>query len=327
MISSKAADMHQPPQIDISIVLCTFDRPASLARCLHALQQQQTPRTFEIIVVDNHPASNLTTPLIATFPSVRWEQEALPGLSRARNRGIAAARGTVLVTTDDDVIPPPGWLDRLTQPLFAEDGPAATTGNCLPLKLETQAERLFEAYGCLRKGDQPACFDATWMQQWHIGFPHLWQIGATANAAFRTSVLRDPRVRTLTGPFEEQLGAGSPAGACEDLYCFYRILQAGYRICYLPGAVLLHAHREQMPDLTRQMCAYCRGETAFLTLILRRHRDPRALAQALLWIPYWRLRLFTGELLRRLRGTRKFSLQLFWKEILAYFGGPGKISG
>jgi hypothetical protein len=42
----------------------------------------------------------------------------------------------------------------------------------------------------------------------------------------------------------------------------------------------------------------------------------------LLWIPYWRLGLLNQELARRLRGTRLFSLRVFWQESLAYLAGP-----
>jgi glycosyltransferase involved in cell wall biosynthesis len=286
------------------VVISTYDRSAPLVRCLQTLLQQQTSHSVEIIVVDNHPQSGLTLPLIPQFPAVRWLQEPVAGLSRARNFGILAARGSVIVTTDDDVLLPPDWLDNLTAPLFLGDlGLAATTGNCLPLKVETEAETIFEAYGGLRHGERPASFDALWMAHWHITFPQLWRIGTTANAAFLAAALHDHRV----GLFETRLGVGSPAGAWEDIYCFYRILRAGYRIQYLPNAVLHHAHRERMADLTRQLCAYRRGETAFLTMMLLRHNDMRALGQTFLWIPYWRLRLLLEELGR---------------ESLAYLGGP-----
>jgi len=312
----------QPPEI--SIVISTFDRPLALERCIDALLLQQTTHSFEIIVVDNHPASGLTEPLLSRYPTVRWLQEPIAGLSRARNRGISAARGLVLVTTDDDVIAPPTWLQTLTTPLFeALNDPsnnlAATTGNCLPVKVETPAEALFEAYGGLRHGDTSATFDAAWISRWRVGFPQLWRIGTTANAAFLASALR------TIGPFDTRLGAGTPAGAWEDLYSFYLLLRAGHRIAYLPEAAVLHAHREQMPDLVRQLCAYRRGETAFLTLVLTHHRDYRALGQALLWIPQWRLRLFLGELARRLTGRRRYSLRVLWLETLAYFSGPAAL--
>jgi glycosyltransferase involved in cell wall biosynthesis len=331
--------MYRPSEHDeppaISIVLPTFDRPDALTLCLDALLLQQTLHHFEVLIIDNHPQSGLTAPLTARYadiryPNIRWLQEPIAGLSQARNHGVAAARGRIIVTTDDDVILPPDWLDRLTAPLFAAEADpahplAAVTGNCLPLKVETEAEALFEAYGGLQHGSLPATFDAAWMAQWRVGFPHLWRIGTTANAAFLASALRDPRIQTSAGPFETLLGAGSPAGAYEDLYCFYLLLRAGYRIQYLPEAAVRHAHRDTLPALIRQLCAYRRGETAFLALILERHGDLRTLGQALLWIPQWRARLFLGELLRRLTDRHRFSFRVFWLETLAYFQGPSAL--
>jgi len=128
--------------VEISVIVPTYDRPAALVRCLGSLILQRSARAFEIIVVDNHPQSGLTSAVAAQFPGVRWLQEPTPGVSHARNHGIAAAAGVVIVTTDDDVIAPPEWMERLSAPLFENHhGLMATTGNCLPLKLETEARR------------------------------------------------------------------------------------------------------------------------------------------------------------------------------------------
>lgn len=304
---------------DISVIVATFDRPRALARCLNSLLNQKLTRSFEIIVVDNHPQSHLTTAVAERFPTVRWLQEPVAGLSMARNTGIKSALGAVLVTTDDDVIAPPDWLERLTTPLFeGENRPAATTGNCLPWKVETEAEALFEAYGGLRHGEKSVEFDTQWVKRRRLWFPQVWRIGSAANAAFRASLFHHPAV----GLFETRLGTGTPAGAWEDLYLFYQILNAGYRIRYLPEAQLEHAHREDLAALNRQLCAYRRGETAFLTLVLIRHRDLRALGQALFWIPQWRFALLVRELGRRLSGRRRFLFRLIFAETLAYLAGP-----
>lgn len=314
-----ASEPNEAPEI--TVVVPTFDRPEALDRCIAALLRQQTPRIFEIVVVDNHPQSGLTAPLPARYPSVRFVQEPNPGLSNARNAGVQAARALIIVTTDDDVLPPPQWLQTLTAPLFdAHRDPAsklaATTGDCLAMKRETSAEILFEAYGGLRHGDTPATFDALWMSQWHVGFPHLWRIGTTANVAFLASALQN------IGPFETLLGAGTPSGAWEDIDCFYRLLRAGFSIAYVPDAAVRHAHREQLDALTRQLCAYRRGETAFLCLVLLRHRDLRALGQIFLWIPFWRLRVLLREVGLRVRGRHCFPFRLLWVENLAYLAGP-----
>lgn len=310
------------PAPSVSVIVCTYDRPTALARCLDALLAQRTSFGFEVVVVDNHPQSGTTTALAGEYasqPVIRWFEEPMPGLSPARNKGIAAARGEIVAYADDDVLPPPEWLETLTAPLL--HGAAeivATTGNCLALKQTTPAEKLFEAYGGFRRGDQGRIFDAAWMRRWRICFPQVWRVGGSGNVAFRRRIFNDPEV----GQFEPRLGPGSPAGAWEDIYCFYRILRAGHQIQYLPEAQLLHAHREDMQGLTRQLTGYRRGETAFLLLVLTRHGDLRALGQMFLWIPRWRAALFIQELLRRAQGRREFSLRLLWAECLAYLSGP-----
>ncbi len=304
-------------------MVATYDRPDGLARCLESLASQRVQRGLEIIVVDNHPRSGSVAPVRARFPGVRWLSEERPGLSHARNTGIEAAHGEIVVTTDDDVIAPPDWIEMLTAPLYARETErvAAATGNCLALKIETPAEVMFEEYGGLRHGPEETAFDRMWLARPSICFPQLWRIGTTANAAF--SRLRVSRSRG--GLFDESLGAGSPAGAWEDLYCFYLMLRAGYRIVYVPEAEVRHAHREDEAGLMRQLCGYRRGETAFLTLALIRHRDWRAIGQMLFWIPQWRLRVFCSEVLLRLRGRRKFPFALLWAELRAYLAGPSAL--
>lgn len=155
--------MRDSGPVEISVVIATYDRPASLELCLRSLRAQRVGRGLETIVVDNHPQSGLTEAMMDRFPEIRWLREPVAGLSRARNRGIQAARGEVIVTTDDDVMAKEDWLERLTAPLFEpEAGLVATTGNCLPWKVETEAEAIFEAYGGLRHGED-----------WEIGRAHV----------------------------------------------------------------------------------------------------------------------------------------------------------
>ena len=104
-----------------SVVIPTSRQPAWLLKCLDALGRQTLPRhQFEIIVVDdaNTPetaaAVDLFTRQIARSGGpleVRYlAQPAEAGFAAARNRGWRAARGTVVVFTDDDCLPQPNWL-------------------------------------------------------------------------------------------------------------------------------------------------------------------------------------------------------------------------
>jgi O-antigen biosynthesis protein len=307
-------------RLDISILLPTCKRTQLIERCLDALLRQRTTQTFEVVVIDNAPGGNSARDWRKLAPNVRLVNEPRRGLSYARNAGIKAALGKVLVFTDDDTVASCDWLENLVSPLFLRREVAAVTGQTLPLKLQTEAERLFEAYGGLGRGDTPAEFDLHWLNSNRSRLP-LWQMGTTANAAFRADIFSDPAV----GLLEERLGAGGPAGAWEDLYLFYRILRAGHVIVYQPSAKIFHAHRESLPELCKQLQAYRRGEIAFCLLAIRRERESRALSHLLLWIPYWRAAQLLGELLRRARGESRFQLSMMIREWGAYLSGPAAL--
>ncbi|MGH2626554.1 MAG: glycosyltransferase family 2 protein, partial [Anaerolineales bacterium] len=81
------ADRPRPPlpaRLPVSIIVATYDRPAYLRTCLEGLQAQETPRRVEILVVDNHPASGQTPPVVAEFSGIRLVREERTGLSYAR---------------------------------------------------------------------------------------------------------------------------------------------------------------------------------------------------------------------------------------------------
>jgi hypothetical protein len=101
--------------IETSIVIPSYRRPTLLARALNrCLAQQGGDSPFEIVVVDNDPAGS-AAPVVAAIAKsaavpVRYAHEPRPGISHARNTGVAAAAGRYLVFLDDDEEPVPEWL-------------------------------------------------------------------------------------------------------------------------------------------------------------------------------------------------------------------------
>jgi O-antigen biosynthesis protein len=89
-----------PPNISVSVVVATLDRPADLRSCIRCLVAQVSHRTVEIIVVDNNPSSGLTPPVVAEFPGVRLVDEPRRGLAYARNRGFVMSHGSISATND-----------------------------------------------------------------------------------------------------------------------------------------------------------------------------------------------------------------------------------
>lgn len=299
--------------VPVSIVVATLDRPRDLEICLQALASQVTPRRVELVVVDNNPSSGLTPPVVSKFPSVVLVTEPRRGLAYARNAGIVASRGEIIVTTDDDVIAPPEWLETLLAP-FADAHVMVTTGNVLPLELQTEAQQLFELYGGLGRGTQPLLADRHWTSRFRMQAIPTWRLGATANAAFRAQIFRHPQI----GLMEESLGPGMPAGVGEDTYLFYKVLKAGYAIFYHPAAWVWHRHRRDMPSLRKQVFNYSKGHVAYHLTTLLRDGDVRALFDLALRLPLWRCyQIFTW-----LRGSKRYPLQLILLEICGNALGP-----
>ena len=299
----------------VSVVLATCDRPEQLRRSLASLTSLVHRHELEVLVVDNHPALGDTAKVVREFPSVVLLAEPRQGLSYARNAGFLRARGDIIVCTDDDVVFAPDWLDCLLEP-FDRNDIDIVCGNVLPMALDTDAQVQFEQYGGLGKGYEAMEVDQAWFFKDWSGAVETWNLGATANTAFRAELLRDPHV----GLFDEALGPGVPSGVGEDTYFFYRALRRGYRLRYEPSAVVWHEHRRAREALDRQLFAYSKGHVAYHLHTLLQDGDFRALPQLLRLARWHASRLSPRALLGARGGT--YPLRLVLTEIAGNAIGP-----
>jgi glucosyl-dolichyl phosphate glucuronosyltransferase len=99
---------------DLTLIVATRNRPESLRRLLTQLEFPRE-RNWELVVVDNGSADDQAELLQKTAASagVRVVREPRRGKGNALNAGIEAARGELLVFSDDDIEPSPGWLEQL----------------------------------------------------------------------------------------------------------------------------------------------------------------------------------------------------------------------
>ncbi len=114
--------MSDPPHqqssagtVSLSVCICTFNRAALLERTLRQLAAVRVPGSveLEVVVVDNgstDPTPAVLQQLGGMLP-LRPVREVRLGLSHARNAAARAARGEMLLWTDDDVLVEPGWLE------------------------------------------------------------------------------------------------------------------------------------------------------------------------------------------------------------------------
>jgi glycosyltransferase involved in cell wall biosynthesis len=105
--------------VEVTVVVCTYNRAGPLREALASLHQQQAPAglRYEIVVVDN--ASTDATPAViaeATHQSpvpLRGVREPRAGVACARNRGVREAQGRWVAFFDDDQVADPHWLAEL----------------------------------------------------------------------------------------------------------------------------------------------------------------------------------------------------------------------
>ncbi len=218
---------------ELSVIVCTHDRPADLERCLEGLAAQRHPA--EVVVVDS--ASSVSCrPLVERYRS-RIAQLACiyvdePGLSLARNAGVAASAGAIVAFVDDDAVPEPEWSGHIMR-AFSRWDIGCVGGACAPAfhspRPRWLSGRLLQLAGITRFGS--VAREPRSSSEWPFG----------ANMAFRREALES------VGPFSTTLGRhGRALLSGEDSDMVARVIADGWRVWLEPAAVVDHAvHAER----------------------------------------------------------------------------------
>jgi cellulose synthase/poly-beta-1,6-N-acetylglucosamine synthase-like glycosyltransferase len=325
----------------VTVVVPTIGaRHVELGRCLDALDKLTYPHV-EVVLVDNRRAHHETDleDLVRGRARVRLVRQPFPGISAARNAGVAAAAGEIIAFTDDDVVVDPDWVTGIVERFDADPAVEMVAGLILPAELETPAQVWFENYyggfGAPR-GSQPLYFSVTRDSRGRRG--HVEAVdesgtvvqtfsvygagacGAGANMAFRREWLESH------GGFDVTLGIGTASKGGEDLAATIAVLWAGGTVAFEPAAVVFHRHRESYQELREQIRSYGTGFTAMLTSLVVSDRDhaltlARQLPRA--------VRRQASVTLSRFKGQRPesdqrgdFPAELARLELIGYATGP-----
>ncbi len=233
----------------LSIIVPTYNRPHQLAACLGALADQSYPRDrFEVIVVDDGSRSPLD-PVVDPFqPQIQLTllRQSNAGPSRARNNGGARARGDLLAFTDDDCVPEPGWLRGLAAAFrsYPKSLLGGRTIGGLPSNPYATASQLLVSY----------------VYAYYNRDPDEARFFASNNLAAPARLFRK------IGGFNTR----HTRAASEDRELCDHWRSLGYRLRYVPDAVIRHAHALTPGAFLRQHFNYGRGAVEF-----RRARSAR----------------------------------------------------
>jgi glycosyltransferase involved in cell wall biosynthesis len=255
----------------LSVIICTRDRPESVRVTLNSiLGCEYPPDRFEVIVVDNAAEGDSLVELVATEfqgeVEVRVRREPEPGLSHARNCGLADARGEIVVFADDDVLVDRNWLYLLAAPFASGPRVGASSGLTLPDVLETPTQRWIEGFGGRIRGFDRRVYDLEDPPADRPLFPFtVGDFGAGRNMAFDRQLLLD------LGGFDVALGPGALAHDGDDVEALLRVLLSGHRLVHDPKAIVWHAHPREYRELEERVWGYGVGYTACLTRAISEH--------------------------------------------------------
>jgi GT2 family glycosyltransferase len=250
------------PSASVSVVVCTRNRAQILLDCLDSLKRlKHDPLQF--IIVDNAPSDESTRELVESSasgdPRFHYVRELLPGLARARNRGLAHAAGQIIAYTDDDVRVDPLWIKGLVRGFARRPDVGCVTGMVASASLELPVEQYFDGRVGWSSRCEPGVYDAARGPIGKALHPYAaGAFGTGANFAVRANLLRE------IGEFDETLGVGTSCQGGEDFDIFVRFILAGYAIAYEPAALVWHEHRSGEDDLQRQMYGYGKSLSAYL---------------------------------------------------------------
>ena len=132
------------PECALSVVIPFYNAAATLSRCLDAIAAQHLARErFEVIAIDNNSTDG-SADIVRRYPDVVLLREESQGAYAARNRGVAASHGTVIVFTDPDCVPDRDWLAAIEQAMAIADTEIVIGGYVPPL--HSHALRLLVQY-------------------------------------------------------------------------------------------------------------------------------------------------------------------------------------
>ena len=251
-----------------TVVVATFNRAEGLKRLLEALAEQDLgPENFEVVVVDDGSTDG-TWQLLNNFRTpfaLHCLTQTNQGPAAARNAGILAASGEIIVTLDDDVEPHKDLLRRHLEAHLDAEPTAAIGRFALPPDADLapwvawEFAGLEQQYAAMERGD------------WEASPRQFY----TANSSVPRSAYLE------AGLFDPVFRRG------EDVELAYRLRDMGLRFKFLPEAVIDHRPHRTFAEWQRIALQYghydvlmwqTKGQEHMLSLIGHEFKNERPMS-------------------------------------------------
>lgn len=221
-----------------SLIMATLGRYTEPLSFLNSLTHQDYSN-FEVIVVDQNGDNKLKDGIEdlgnINYP-VRFLNVDPKGLSYARNKAIEIASGDILAFPDDDCEYLPNTLSSVY--LHFKNDPS----------LDVVKGKIVD-----RKGNDS-------LKKWSALPFALKRYKVFFTASSVTMFIKNG---SSLIKFDEQLGAGSIFGSCEDVDLIYRLLESDKKIWYFPNVQIYHPSENIQALDKRKIWNYGRGFGAY----------------------------------------------------------------
>jgi len=209
----------------VSVVVPAHNASATIEECLQALARQSLPRAeYEVIVVDD--GSSDSTRATAARYGVEVLTQDHQGPATARNLGADEAQGEIILFTDADCVPASNWIETMLAP-FRDDQIAGAKG-----VYRTHQKALVARFVQLEYEDK---YDLMRKER-YIDFID------TYSAAYRKEVFNN----------NEGFDPAFPRASGEDVEFSYRLAERGYKMVFVPQAIVYHHHVDSLRDYLKR---------------------------------------------------------------------------
>lgn len=251
----------------VSIIICTRNRASDLRQTLVALRALRVPANWQVEAVFIDNGSTDETPVLlaaASLPQIpiRIITESRPGKSISHNTAIAQTTSDILLFTDDDIRPPPDWLEQMAAPLLA--GQADITVGSVQMAPH------------LRR---------PWMTAMHLAWLVHTDIGRSSDPSdfVGANVAIARRCFDKVPLFDPNLGPGA-LGFCDDNLLASQLRSAGLRFRGVDCSVEHHFDASRLTRKSLLDRARRQGQSgAYMAYHWMHHPCPLPLTRALLW--------------------------------------------
>jgi glycosyltransferase involved in cell wall biosynthesis len=233
----------------LSVVMPAYDRPDVLGPALRAWGEQRRLPDELVVVDDGSPGAaihDVVTEAAAALPfEVIVVTQPNAGPAAARNRGVSACSGDVVLFTGDDILPQPELAFVHMEVHAAGDESTAVLGRTV----WSPEHEITPLMAWIDEGCVLPQFEYSRLTP---GKEVEWRYFYTSNVSVRRPLLLD------SGGFDERFRYAYG----EDGELGHRLHGLGMRLVYEPAALAHHVHLTTVRDLGRR--AWVAGYTAHL---------------------------------------------------------------